>query len=104
VLTRSSQRAGSGPPAPKKEGRSVWGRSPRTSKGLTNRTLAAPSPVVNVERELLDRRGGISLIKVSRGLLTQYVVEHGSRRWNFSLLFSAQGKFERLTKGESYGR
>ena len=68
-------------------------------KKTNNRTLSDSLAVVNADRELLDRRGGVSLFKVSCGRLTRYEVEHGASRWRFNLLFPAIGKFERITKG-----
>ena len=65
-------------------------------KKTNNRTLSYSLAVVNADRELLDRRRGVSLFKVSCGRLTRYEVEHDSRRWDFNLLFPAMGKFERL--------
>jgi hypothetical protein len=68
-------------------------------KKITSQTLPNSQLVVNGDRELINRLGGVSLFKVSCGRLTRYEVEHGSSRWSFNLLFPAIGKFERIKKG-----
>jgi hypothetical protein len=65
-------------------------------KKISSQTLPNSPRVVNADRELLDRRGDVSLFKVSRGRLTRYEIECGSSRWNFNLLFPAIGQFERF--------
>ena len=66
---------------------------------ISIQTLPNPQLVVNGDRELINRLGGVSLFKVSCGRLTRYEVEHDSSRWSFNLLFPAISKFERITKG-----
>ena len=66
----------------------------------SSQTLPNSQLIVNGDRELINRLGGVSLFKVSCGRLTRYEVERGFSRWSFNLLLPAIGKFERLTKGE----
>jgi hypothetical protein len=88
------------PPGPEKESGSL-GLNPglHREKNISIRTLPNSELVVNADRELINRLGGVSLFKVSCGRLTRYEVAHGFSRWSFNLLFPAIGKFERLTKG-----
>ena len=83
-------------PPGRKAGRLVLRPDRHLEKKTNNQRLRNSPAVVNDNRELLDRLGRVSLFKISRGRFTRYEVEHGASRWSFNLLFSAQGKFERL--------
>jgi hypothetical protein len=96
-------RIDTGPPRPEKGRRPAANRSPKTVKKITRKTLPDSLAVVNTDRELLERRAGVSLVKVSSGRQTRYEVELGSNRLSFNLLFPAMGKFERLASGQKKG-
>jgi hypothetical protein len=86
----------------KKGRRPAANRSPKAIKKITRKTIPDSLAVVNTDRELIESRDGISLVKVSSGRQTRYEVQEEGHRWSFNLLFPAQGKFERLaTKGRA---
>ena len=55
----------------------------------------------SANRELLDTQASVLVFKMFRGGRAKYSVEQGAKRWIFSFLFAALGKFERLTAKEA---
>jgi hypothetical protein len=62
--------------------------------------LADSATVVNhSERSLLEHNHtGAKLWAIQSGRRVRYLVEHGTRSWEFSLLWSAVSKFDRLSR------
>jgi len=68
-------------------------------KDIDNETISAAEPFA---KRLLDQWGTIWLFESREGQRIGYVVEQGNQRWEFGLLFSARGKFEREAGKQGY--
>jgi hypothetical protein len=70
-------------------------RKPKPDRGtIPNR----PTPV----KRLLAQWGTVWLFEITLNKRVSYFVEQGERRFGFTLLYSAQAKFERLARQESW--
>jgi hypothetical protein len=68
-------------------------------KEISSATLPETELIVNADRVLIESRPGVKLWRLPGGRSYEVVSTAGS--WRFSLLYQAQGKFERLTPDKS---
>jgi hypothetical protein len=60
-------------------------------------TSRIPKGLASRNRQLLEKRNDVSLFALSEGHRTHYQVVAATGTWNYSLLFPALGKFDRLS-------
>jgi hypothetical protein len=74
--------------------------SPGNNENSDTEHIPDSAAVVNrADRSLLEHgRNGTKLWAVQIGRRTHYEIEHGNRKWTYSLLWSAIAKLDRLSR------
>lgn len=86
-------------PPGKRRAASVGTPKPRReNQNLTGTIPTRPPPV----KRLLAQWGTVWLFEVTLNKRISYFVEQNERRFGFTLLYSAEAKFERLARKEGY--